>query len=147
LRHLAVDTRPKEITMLDALIRKFLQSQGPALIRSLVSKLGITSPQASTFLSALTQKAKGAVESGDADPKSLLAGDTESLLSKLDLDGLARETGIERSKAEAGAREVVPSLVAFAREHAGALGGLLGGKGAGGLGDMMKKAGGMFGGA
>ena len=127
-------------------IQAIIEKYGPALTRQLTSKSGFTPTEAQGFVPALIEKVVGVVKGGGVDLKSLFGGNVSSLIAKLDLASLAKTAGVDRAKAEAGAREVVPSLVAQLQSDPGGLEGLLGKAGmAGGAQDLMKKAGKLFG--
>lgn len=123
------------------LLQDFLSKQGPALIQTLSSKLGFTQQQASGFLGAIVGNATKVLGTKGFDAKTLLGGGTGALLAKLDLPGIAKQVGIDAKKADAGAAEVVPSLLKHLEKGAGGLEGMLGKVGGGGLaksaGDLL----------
>ncbi len=127
-------------------IQAILKQFGPALTQQLTSKSGFTGQQAQGFLGALLPGILSAVKGGGLNLQSLLGGDASSLLSKLDLGGMAKSAGIDKAKAEAGAKEVVPGLLKQLQSQSGGLEGLLGKVGgAGGAQDLLKKAGKLLG--
>ena len=128
-------------------VQAILKQFGPTLTQQLTSKSGFTGPQAQGFLTALLPGILGAVKGGGLNLQSLLGGDASALLGKLDLGGIAKSAGVDKVKAEAGAKEVVPGLLKQLQSQSGGLEGLLGkvGGGAGGAQDLLKKAGKLFG--
>jgi uncharacterized protein YidB (DUF937 family) len=123
-------------------IQKIIQEQGPALIQQLTTKLGFDPQQAQGFIQKLLAKV-AEVFKGGFDVKSLLGGDLSALIGKLNLGDIASQVGIDTNKATEGAKAVLPKVVeAFQKQ--GGLAGLAQSAG-GAAGDVLKKAGEMFG--
>lgn len=130
-------------------IENFLNQRSGGLIDALTSKLGVTGDQAGGLLNGVLNQVTGLFTGGGLDASTLLGGDAVgSIMSKLNLSGLAETAGVTPEQAEAGAREVVPEVVRDLRDKAddpADLLGLLGGGDAGGmLGSVGKLAGGFF---
>jgi hypothetical protein len=127
-------------------ITKLIQQHGPALTQILTSKAGFTAPQAQTFLPLIIGKVMEVVKGGGFDVKSLIGGTGASaIIGKLGIGDIAKKAGIDEAKATAGAQAVVPKLIESVQKSGG-LESLLGGA-TGGAGDLMKKAGKLFGGS
>lgn len=125
-------------------IAKLIQEQGPALTQHL-TKAGFTAPQASSFLPLVIGKVMEVVKGGNFDLKSLIGGaGAGAIIGKLGIGDIAKKVGIDEAKATAGAQAVVPKLLE-SLQKGGGLESLLGGA-SGGAGDLMKKAGKLFGG-
>lgn len=130
-------------------ISKLIQEHGSALTQQLTSKAGFTPQQATSFLPLVVGKVMEVLKGGKFDVKSLLGGaGAASIIGKLGIGDIAKKVGIDEAKATAGAQAVVPSLLQ-SLQKGGGLESLLGNVGgaAGGAGDLLKKAGKMFGGS
>lgn len=130
-------------------LSKIIQQYGPALTQQLTSKAGFTSQQATSFLPLVIGKVMEVVKGGKFDIKSLIGGaGASAIIGKLGIGDIAKKVGIDEAKATAGAQAVVPSLLE-SLQKGGGLESMLGGLGgaAGGAGDLMKKAGKLFGGS
>jgi hypothetical protein len=122
-------------------LQKLMQEKGPQLVEQLTSKAGFAPQQAQSFLQRLVAKVVDLVKGGGLDLKALVGGgDFGSVLSKLGLGQIASQVGIDEAKATAGAKAVLPGILQFAQQQLGGLHGV-----AGAAGDILKKAGGLFG--
>lgn len=130
-------------------IANLIKQYGPALTQQLTGKAGFTPQQAQSFLPLVIGKVLEVVKGGKFDVKSLIGGaGASAIIGKLGIGDIAKKVGIDEAKATAGAQAVVPNLL-DSLQKSGGLQGMLGNLGgaAGGAGDLMKKAGKMFGGS
>lgn len=125
-------------------IQSLISRFAPALTQQLVAKSGFTQPEAQGFVPGLIKKVVGLTQGGSFDLKSFLGGEVSGLVSKLDVPALARSAGIDTAKAEAGAREVVPTFLKQLSAEPGGIDGLLG-QGEGGAKGLIAKVGKLFG--
>ncbi len=129
------------------ILKQLLADKGSVLLPLLTSKLGMSGDQAANFLPAAAQKIIGAVSGGGLDLGALLGGgDLGALISKIDIPGLARETGVDKETAAKGVQTVAPPLLAGLKEKAGSAEGMLSMLGGAGKGDLLGKAGSALGG-
>ncbi|MBL8860100.1 MAG: hypothetical protein JNL28_16440 [Planctomycetes bacterium] len=127
-------------------ITKLITDHGPALTQQLTGKAGFTADQAKAFLPLIAGKVMEVIKGGQFDIKSLLGGgDMSGLIGKLGIGGLAQKVGIDETKATAGAKAVVPGIIDSFSKQTGGLADLVG-DATGGAGELVKKAGKMFGG-
>jgi hypothetical protein len=129
-------------------IEEFLKQHGSGLIGQLTEKVGFSADKAGAFLPRLLNSVMKLVGDGKLDLANLLSGNGVSeLLAKLDIGGLAGSIGIEPEKAEAGVKEVGPSMISSLQGMADSpeqLLGMLGGDQGGILGSVGKLAGDLF---
>lgn len=94
------------------------------------------------------------VKGGKLDVASLVGGGGVSgMIGKLGLGAISKQVGVDEAKAKAtaGATAIVPGILESFGKQAGGLAGLAGlvsgakGGAKGGAGDLLKKAGGLFG--
>lgn len=127
-------------------IAKLITDHGPALAAQLTGKAGFTPGQATAFLPLIAGKVMEVLKGGQFDIASLLGGgDAGGLIGKLGIGDIAKQVGVDESKATAGAQAIVPGIVGALNKQPGGLSGLLGGATAGGAGDLLKKGGALFG--
>lgn len=108
-------------------ITRLIKEHGPALIKQLTGKAGFSPDQATAFLPLLVGKVMELVKGGKFD--------------------VASQVGVDEATATAGATVIVPGILAPFGKQAGGLAGLAGlvGGAKGGAGNLLKKAGGLFG--
>lgn len=120
------------------ILKQLLDGNTARWIEQITGRLGIGGEQASTFVQGLIRKVGKLFEGGKIDLSDLAAGlNADTLLSKLDLGGLAEKVGIDEAKAREGAGAILPDMIEKAKGGLGELGD---------VGDLMDKAKGMFGG-
>lgn len=126
--------------MIEDLIKGIVGEKQAGWITMLTDKLGFSGDQAQSFVPAAFSRVADVVKDGGLDLGNLqnIVGDT---ISKIDLDGLAKEAGVDAAKAEGGLRELLPEVSSSLMEKAGDLGELLGDGGD----DIAGKIGKLFG--
>ena len=121
------------------IIKQLLGEKSGQWIGLLTSKFGFDAGQAKSFVPAILDKVMAVVGGGKLDLTKGL--DPTALLSKLDVDDLAKQSGVDTDKARQGLEGILPDVAASIQEKAGGASGLLsmlGGKGGGVLGKVAK---------
>lgn len=127
-------------------IKDILAEQGSEMIGGLVSKVGLSTEQATAFVPEAASSVFDVVKdkAGDLD-LSDLGSSAGSVVDGVDIGVLAQKVGINGSQAKSALAAIVPMLLGAMQQKAGGLGGLtslLGGKG---VGDAVSGLGGMAG--
>ena len=119
-----------------------LEEKKATLVQALTGQTDLAPAEAELFVPEAGSAVIDAVASnlGELDLDNLdAAGNTASLLGKIDIGGLATRTGLSPEKAAGGLSAIMPMILGFLSSKAGSGGGLmsaLGGLG-GGAGDML----------
>jgi hypothetical protein len=120
------------------LIKSLIKEKGGDLVSHLTEKAGFNAEQAEAFVPEAFTSVMDAVKGG-ADAK-----DTDGLLGKIDLAGLASKVGIDSGMAKGGLTAILPMIMSLLGSKAGGLGAITSMFGGGG--DVAGKLGGLAGG-
>ena len=128
------------------MVQQLIKERGPELVQMLVSKVGFSPEEGRGFLPVVTEKLLAALKGGGLDFGELLGGGgVDSLLSKLNAEEIAADSGIDEAKATAGIGELVPNLLSALKEQSGGAEGLLSALGGGKPDGLLGAAGGLAG--
>jgi len=134
------------MTDIAKLVQDLVAQHGPKLVAELTSKAGLSAEQAGQFVPAAGDSVAKALAGGGVDLSQVLGGDFGALLSKIDVAALARQVGIDGGKAQGALATLLPLVVQLVQQKGGGIEGLLKSlTGGGGLGDLGKAAGKLFG--
>jgi len=114
---------------------------------STLTESGFTADQAQQFLPEAAQGISDAI-SGGGISEMLSGGDeggmVSTIMSKIDIEGIASKVGIDSSLANNGLTELIPNVLALINTEGGGLSSLLGSGGAGGIGRIAGMVGKLF---
>jgi hypothetical protein len=121
------------------LIEQILSLKGGNWTSLLTDKLGFSMEQATAFVPNSLKQVFKVFEKGKLDLGSLLGGGGVSkLMEQVNLDKIAKKSGVEPDKAREGLEQLMPDMLATVKDKAGDADGLL--AMLGNQGDVLGKA-------
>ena len=128
-------------------ILKNLISEHGASLMSTLTDSGFTADQAQQFLPEAAQGMSDAISDGGIS--ELLSGGDEggmasTIMSKIDIEGIASKVGIDSSLASNGLTALIPKVLAMMNAEGGGLSSLLSGGGGGIIGRVTGMVGKLF---
>jgi len=128
-------------------ILKNLISEHGSSLMSTLTESGFTADQAQQFLPEAAQGMSDAISGGGIS--ELLSGGDEgglasTIMSKIDVEGIASRVGIDPSLASNGLTALIPKVLAMINSEGGGLSSLLGSGGGGGIAGVAGMMGKLF---
>jgi hypothetical protein len=127
--------------MMIDIVQNLLNEKRSELLEPLVQQAGFSGEEASSFLPPALAQIVQSLSGGGLDLGALLGsgGDPAAAMERLDVATVAREAGVEPSKAQSGLQAILPMVLSFAQDKLGTgdLDALIGGGEKGGVASAL----------
>jgi len=128
------------------ILKNLISEHGPSLMSTLTES-GFTAEQAQQFLPEAAQGISEAISGGGLS--EMLSGGDEggmasTIMSRIDIEGIASKVGIDSSLANNGLTSLIPKVLAMMNAEGGGLSSLLGGGSGGVIGSVAGMVGKLF---